>query len=41
MQEYFENLIKSDEGENHLPTPPVVCPCPVKDPILVAPPNTQ
>jgi hypothetical protein len=40
IQEYFENLMKLDEGGNHLPVPLIVCPHPVEDPIPVVPPDT-
>jgi hypothetical protein len=30
-----------EKGGNHLPTPPVSCPCPDDDPILAAPLKTS
>ena len=41
MYKYFDNLIIITEGGNHLPAPPITCPRPVKDLILVASPDTQ
>jgi hypothetical protein len=32
---YLINLTKLDEGENHLPAPPVVCHRSVEDPIPI------